>query len=184
MKTPLLYGALIALVGALLTFGLYFAGYHDTPEKMKAMQWLPGVVGLIASIICLALAMRERRVDFPADRTWGYGSALGTGVMTGLWAALFSAIVAFVYFVIVNPNFSETLHELQIASLVDKGMSQSQIDAAAPMMRKMSAPIPMTIMQTVFGFIWSVILALIIAIFFRKPLRTAEVAVDAPPPLA
>jgi hypothetical protein len=185
MKTPLIYGALMAIIGALVTYGLFFAGYHDTPEKLQASSWISTVVGVLAAVTCLALAMRERRAQHPVDQSWGYGSAFGTGVLTGLWAALFGAVLAYVYFAIINPQFGETVYQAQVAKMEAKGASSSQIDAASGFMRKFVSPVAMTLVQGIGGFIWSVILSLLVAIFFRKRdvvVETTETA--APPPLA
>lgn len=185
MKTPLLYGALMAIIGALITFGLFFAGFHDTASKFQVGQWIGSGFGLLTGIVCLALAMRERRAEYPVNRTWGYGPAVGTGVMTGLWAVLFGAVLAYVYFAIVNPNFGEFTYQMQVAKLQAKGMTPSQIEAASGVMRKFLSPVVMTIFQAIGGFVWSVILALIVAIFFRKPVAVAEPSeLETPPPVA
>lgn len=184
MKTPLLYGALMAIIGGLLTFGLFFAGYHDSAEKFETAGRIGMVVGLIASVTLMALAMRDRRAEFPGERPWGYGAALGTGVLTGMWAALFGAVVAYVYLALVNPQFSETAFQAQVAKMQAKGMSAAQIDAASGFMRKVMSPAVMTLFQTIYGFVASVVLALIIAIFFRKratPVQEGELA--SPPTL-
>lgn len=84
MKIPLTYGSLLALIGALLTFGLFLAGLHDTPEKLHLAQPITIAVMVIASIALFALAMRARRAQYPSNREWTYGSAFGTGVLTAL----------------------------------------------------------------------------------------------------
>jgi hypothetical protein len=63
MKTPLLYGCLITLASALTTFGLFFAGYHETAQKLEATQWVGSVVPFVAGVVFTALAMRERPAE-------------------------------------------------------------------------------------------------------------------------
>ncbi|HVU34061.1 MAG TPA: DUF4199 domain-containing protein [Opitutaceae bacterium] len=185
MKTYLTYGALLALVGALLTFGLYLTGFHDTTDKLKVAQWIGFAIGLPSGVACLALAMRERRNELPAGRTWGYGPAFVAGLATAGWASFFGAIVSYIYLAFVNPQMSDLAYQLQIMKLEQKGVPQERIDAAASMMHRFLTPGVMTISQTIGGFIGSVLLALIVAIFFRKAVAAAASSESAtPPPLS
>ncbi len=170
----------MALIGALSTFGLYFAGFHDAPEKLQVAQWIGSGVGIVAAVVCTALAMRERRAEYPMENEWGYGSALGVGILTGVVAAVFGAILAYIYFGIVNPQFSDVVYQAQVAKMEQKGMSSAQIDAASGMMRKMMGPVAMTVFQLIGSIVWSVILSLIVAIFFRR--RTTITPAEVEPP--
>jgi hypothetical protein len=170
MKTPLIYGAAMAIAGALLTFVMFFAGFHGSSEKMQSgtAQTL-GIVGPIAiSIIGLVLAIRDKRANTPPESPWGYGSAVGTGVLTGLFSALFGAVFAYIYMAFLNPELGNIIYETQVAKMEAQGMPQEQIDAAERMMRMMMSPGMMTLFQTIAGFLWAVVLSLILAIFFRQ----------------
>jgi hypothetical protein len=185
MKIPLTYGVIMAVAGALLTFAMFFTGMHDSVERMRSGlgQTIAWVVPLAIGIVCLCLAMRDKRNATPPDKNWGYGSALGTGVLTGLFGALFGAVFAYIYFVYINPNISEVIYQTQVAAMESKGMASEQIERAEPMMRKMMSPAMMTVFQSVMGFVWTVLLSLIIAIFFRRRTAVAAPAGDLPPTL-
>jgi membrane associated rhomboid family serine protease len=180
MKTALIYGAAMAIAGAVLTLLMYFAGFHDNAEKMAAARWVGMIGGIGIGVACLALAMREKRAGYSADQEWGYGPAFGGGVLTSLFASLFGLITAYLYFAILNPDFSEVILQTQISAMEARGMTQAQIDRAEPMLRKWMSPLAMTIMQGISGFVMSVVLALIVAIFFRKPLAGTEEAGEPP----
>lgn len=183
MKIPLIYGLLMAIVGALLTFGLYFGGFHDTPEKLQMIRWPSAGVGVIAAIGLVVLSVRARRAEYPANREWGYGSAFGTGVVTGLWACLFSAVFSFVYFAMINPQFSDVVYQLQAQTMEAKGVPADVIARQEGIMRKVMSPVGLTIVQTVQAIFGSVIFSLVIAIFLRKPLPVREsVTTEASPP--
>ena len=175
MKIPLTYGAIMAVAGAVLTLVLYFAGFHDNAEKFGAGQMIGSLGGLAISVSCLALAMREKRAAFPASSEWGYGSALGGGVLTGLVASLLGVITAYLYFVVINPGFGDFVLQAELAKLEAKGIPSSAIAQAEGMIKFMTRPGVMLGMQAVMGFIMSVVFSLIIAIFFRSR------AVAAPP---
>lgn len=173
----------MAIVGALLTYGFYFAGFHETAEKTQLSQWISMGVGLVVSIACYALAMRDRRDEFPVDKNWGYGSAVAAGVMTSLWAALLGGIAGYVYLAIINPQFSELAYQMQVAKMEKANIPSAQIEASAGMMRKFFAPGVMTGMQVFWGFISGVIISLIIAIFFRNRNLPDAPAETTPPTL-
>lgn len=71
------------------------------------------------------------------------------------------------------------IYETQVAQMQEKGMPADQIDRAEPIMRKMLAPVMMTVFQTVMGFISGVVLSLIIAIFYKR--RSTELVVPSSP---
>lgn len=74
----------MAVAAALLTLILFFTGFHDDVEGIESGlgKILSGVGSLAISIAFLALAMRDKRANTPIDASWGYGSALWTGVLT------------------------------------------------------------------------------------------------------
>ena len=168
MKTSLTYGATMAAASFALVLLLYVAGFHDSPEKMSAAQWAGGLGGIGIGIACLALAMREKRALSNPENDWGYGSALGAGILTALVGGVLGAVSGWLYFAVINPGFSDVVLQAQLAGLEAKGMSAAQIAGAEPMMKKFSSPAMMTVFQGFFGFLWSVLLSLVVAIFFRR----------------
>lgn len=173
----------MAIAGALLTFILFFAGFHGSVEAMQSgvAQTVSIVVPVLITVICLALAMRDKRESTPSDSGWGYGSALGTGVVTVLFSALFGAVFAYIYFAVLNPDMSDVIYETQVAKMEEKGMPADQIDQAEPIMRKMLSPVMMTVFQSVMGFISGVVLSLIVAIFYKR--RSTESGMPGSPPV-
>lgn len=176
---------LLAVIGALLTFGLFFAGFHDTPEKMHGSRWIAFSIGTIATVIALVLAMRAQRAAYPANKQWTYGSALGTGVLTGLWSAVFGAVFMYLYVGIINPNFRDVLHQMQVHAMEAKGLSADRIAQSERVLNIFLSPLAVTIAQFVNGVVGTVILSLIVAIFVRKPLAAvpgsdADAAVEPP----
>jgi hypothetical protein len=180
MKIPLVYGLLMTVVGALLMFGLFFAGFHETPDKLAQVRWPSAGVSVLASVVLLGLAMRGQRAENPPAKEWGYGSAFGTGVLTAMWGCLFSAVVSYVYFAYVNPQFGDVVYQLQMQTMQASGAPAARIEAAEKMTRMFLSPIPLTIIQLLQSFIVLVIASLLVAIFVRKP--TATAGLEAEPP--
>ena len=174
----------MAIAGALLTFALFFGGFHDSVEKMQSSfaQTIAVLGPLLIAVVCLALAMRDKRSTTPADAPWGYGSALGVGVLTALFGALFSAVFAYIYFAFLNPGMADVLYDMQMAKLEEQGSSSQQIEGAEKMMRMMLSPAVMSIFQTISGFLMTTVVALVVAIFFKN--RPAlQYGSQLPPPL-
>lgn len=181
MKIALAYGFAMALGGALLALLLFFAGFHDAPEKLQAGQWIGTAASIAIGVGGLSLAMREKRAAFPADETWSYGNALGVGLLAGFFAALFGAVFGALYFHVVHPGMSDVILQAQLAAMEAKGLSPAQIERAEPMLRKWMSPAMLTVMQVFFGCVWNVVLALVVAIFFRR--RASDDPAAVPPPL-
>lgn len=177
MKIPFTYGAIMAVAAAVFTLLLYFAGLHDNPEKFGTGQLLGMLGGLAIGVTCLALAMREKRATHPPTANWGYGSALGGGVLTGLVASVLGIITGYLYFAVIHPGFGDLVLQVELAKLEAKGVPASAIAQAEGMIKFMTRPGMMIAMQAVVGFFWTVVLSLIIAIFFRQRV------VAAPPPI-
>ena len=181
MKNYLIYGSVMAMAGALLTLIMFFAGFHSDVEKMQSgvAKGIGYIVPTAIAITVIVLGTRAQRAAISADKSFGYGQALGTGVMIALFAALFNIVFSYLYFALINPNFSDVVYQAQVAAMEAKGMSSAQIEGAEPMMRKMMSPVALTIFGTVFGFIWSVLISLITAAFLKRP--ASDELVDAPP---
>ncbi len=168
MKTTLTYGFYSALAGALLTLAFYFAGFHESPEKMETAHNAGIVLGLIIGIAVLIFGIKEKRELTPSDASWGYGSALGTGVLIGLFAALMIAVFNYCYFAFINPGFTDVVFQAQVAKMEAKGLSATQIEQAEPIMRKFMSPVAMTISGFIIGLVANTVLSLILAAFLKN----------------
>jgi len=168
MKTSLTYGFIMALASSLLSLGFFFTGFHDEVTKLQTAQNIAMVLGLAIAVVCLLMGMKEKRELTPADGKWGYSSALGTGIMVGLFGALFSTIYTYCYFTFINPNMSELIFQVQVLKMEAKGMTDTQISQAEPMIRKMMSPVIMTVMSLFMIFITNMVLSLIVAIFVKN----------------
>ncbi len=182
MKTTFLYGLGMAIAGAVLNFILYFAGMHDTPEKLQSSQTVGMVAGLVITVAGLVLAIRARRDETPLDEDFGYGRALGAGTLTALWGSLFGNLFNVAYMTVINPGLADVTREMQINAWEEQGLTPEQIDQAEGFLNMMSNPALQFVFGFIFAFLFSFVFALIIAAFIR---RSAEESFDeaAPPPL-
>jgi hypothetical protein len=178
MKTPLFYGLYMALGGLVLNMILYFLNFHTDVEKFSTGQWIGGIAGLLLAIACIALGTKARRDELPATEDFGYGRALGTGVMIGVFSCVFGLVTNFLYTRVINPGFREVIIAAQSAKMEAKGLSQAQIERMADMMRSPMGTVINTVFIIIGGMIVFVVISLITAAIFKRP------ATNAQPPVA
>ena len=176
MKTTFIHGIGIAIAGAILTFALYFLGFHDSVEKLGTAQTIGMVGGFAISIGGLTLAIRARRDETPADEPFGYGRALGAGTLTTLWSAIFGTLFHVLYTAVINPGMQDIIVENELNKLEAQGMTAAQIESAEGMIQMMTGPVIQSVFALIFGFLFGFIISLVVSIFLRRE------AVDSIPP--
>ena len=169
MKTYLTYGFYMALGGALLLLALFFLGFHSDPAKLSTAQWVQGCGGLVISIACIVLGTKARRAEVPATEEFGYGSALGAGVMITLFAALFGMVTTYLYGTVINPNFTDVMMQAQAAAFEDKGVPADKIEQIQKASAMFMKPAVTAVFGFVFGMIFGTIISLITAAFLKRP---------------
>lgn len=169
MKTCSIYGFIAALAGAFLALVLYFLGYHTDPAKMAAAQWIGSGGGTLIIIVCMVVGVRARRAEAPAPEPFGYGRALGAGVQVALVWSILSAVFNFAYVAFINPGFAELMVQYKMDQLQAKGISGADLDRAEKYTRMLLNPVPAAISTLIYLFILGFIIALIVAIFLKRP---------------
>lgn len=171
MKTCLVYGFAMSLAGAVLNLALYFLGYHSDPAKLGLAQGIGSLGGLAIGITCIVLGTKARRAELPANEEFGYGRALGTGVMIVLFGALLGIVTNYLYFAVINPGMTDIIVQSQLEKMEAKGMSGVQLEQAEKMIRIMTNP-PI---QAAFGFLggmfFGTVISLITSAFLKRPAR-------------
>lgn len=169
MKTCALYGFAIALADSLLILALFFLGFHSEPEKLQAAKMIGGLGALAIGITFTVLGVKARRSEVPETEAFGYGSALGAGVLISLVASVLMAVFNYVYSAFINPGLSDILIQDQLDRMQAKGISGSQAEKAERILRFIMSPGVYAAYMLVVGFIFAVVLSLIIAAFLKRP---------------
>jgi hypothetical protein len=177
MKTYLTYGFAMAVGGMLLTLVLFFLGFHSSADKLSAANWLGFIGGCGIGIACIVLGTKVRRAEVPATEEFGYGRALGTGVMITLFAALFGIVTTYLYFQLINPGFLDLTVQARLDEMEAKGVSGAALEQAEKMVRMMMKPAIMAAFGFVGGMINGPIISLITAAFLKRTVS------DEPPAL-
>ena len=181
MKTYLTYGFAMAFGGALVVFAMFFLGMHDSAEKLDTAQWIQTCLGLAIGIACIVLGTKARRAEVPAGEPFGYGSALGAGVMITLFAALIGLFTNYLYGAVINPHFTDVMMQSQADKLTAKGVPSDKIEQIQKMTAVMMKPPVMAVVGFMSGMLFGTIISLITAAFLKRP--AVENLTDSPPPL-
>lgn len=171
MKTYLVYGFGITLANAVLTLGLYFAGYHSDPAKIGSAQWIISAGSFLITVTGIVLGTKARRAEWPAHENFSYGSALGAGVMIVLFTALFSMVTNYIYFALINPGLTDLMVQSQVAKFEAKGMSSAQIEQVEKGIRAFSRPPIQAALGFIGGMIFGTVISLITSAFLQRQAR-------------
>ena len=181
MKIYLTYGGAMAIANALVMFALFFAGLHDTSAKLDTAQWIQICTSVIIGVACIVLGTKARRATVPATESFGYGSALGTGVLITLFAALIGIFTGLLYTSVVNPHFSEVIVQAQADKLAEKGIPADKIEQIQKVTATMMKPPVMAVMGFVSSLFFGTLISLVTAAFLKRP--AVEDFGESPPPL-
>lgn len=174
MKTPLVYGSLSAIAGAIIILALFFLGYHSEVEKLGAAKWIGGIAGLAVGISCLVLGVKARREEIPEAEGFSFGRAMGTGVLISVVSSFLSSVFYFVYLKVINPGFTDLMIQDTLDKMQAKGMSSDQLAGAEKGMHFFMAPALQSVMNLFGGVIFGVVLSLIVAAFLKRPAPAAQ----------
>lgn len=178
MKTTFIYGIGIAVASFMMGLILFFAGFHSDADKLPTGQIIGSIGAVIITVVGLVLALKARREEFAPEEGFGYGRALGTGVLTSLWSSILGAILTIVYATVINPGMQEMIIESEIAKLEEQGIPAANIEQAEGIMTFMTSPAMMGVSNLIMSFVFGFIFSLIIAAFLKR----APVDVVPPPP--
>ena len=159
MKTALNFGLMTA--GAMIVYSLilYVLDLDQNP-------WLPyfSYVLLIGGIY---LGSKSYRDNYRGGYIT-YGNAVLAGFLISLAASVIVAIYTYFFFAFINPDAMAEMLAVAEEGMLEKGMSEEEIDQALAISRKMMSPGIMTIWAIFGNAIAGLILSLITSIFVKK----------------
>ncbi|MSU49891.1 MAG: DUF4199 domain-containing protein [Opitutus sp.] len=171
----------MAIAGAVLAVSLYLLGFHSDPAKLGTAQIVGTVGALGIGIVCITAGTKARRADIPAAEEFGYGRALGTGVMIALFASLFGIGTSFLYARVINPEFVDIIVQAQVQKLEARGMSGAHVEAAEKMIRMMSEPVVQAVSGFLGGVFFGTLISLVTAACLKRPAAPETFDDPAPP---
>lgn len=164
LRHGLIWGAVSIAVGLI---GYLMGIDPANPEGNIGAQISLGLVGFLVSIWAVRAAIMYHR-----DQELGGYLSLGRGVkigaLSGVVAGALGAVWMILYTTVINPGFSESMREAQMAQFESQGMSEEQIETAVNMAGWFTNPVFLGFSQLFGSLVTGLILGLIIGAVFKR----------------
>jgi len=152
------YGVIIAL--AVIVFSLILFLLNLTESGLKYISY----VILLAGIFLAQLNFRNKYLGGYIE----YGKAFTVGMLTSLFLALIMGIYTFIFVKYIDPGAMEEGMALAEQKMMNKGMSDAEIEQGMAIARKFSGVGLATFFVVLGYFVIGMIISLITAIFVKK----------------
>ncbi|MCW0484394.1 DUF4199 domain-containing protein [Prolixibacteraceae bacterium A06] len=158
-KSAMTYGLYLGIALILYNVLLYVAG-----------QNLNTTLGLVSYLI-MAAGVFYSQIHYRNTELNGfisYSQALGFGIVVMLFAGVIQSLYSVILIKYLDPSILDQIRVMQEEALMERGMSDEQIEAVGQMMTKMQSPLVIAISGLLtFGFI-GFIISLVTSIFVKK----------------
>ena len=152
-------GLILGLIGVVYTLVLYFLDLYSNQPL--------GYLFLVIQIFILIYLIKMYRDNY-LHGMMTFGKGLGAGMVICVYSAIISAIFAYILFKFIDTGLIDKQMALAEEKLLERGMSQSQIDAAMVIQKKIMIPEVMAPISLVSSIFLGLITSLIAAAFTRK----------------
>ncbi len=158
-KSAMIYGLYIGIFFTLFSVLLYVTGQTTN----KAL----GYISFPLYALAIVLAQIHYR-NSELNGVISYGQAVGFAVAAMLFSGIISALYTMILYSFIDPGLVQQMKTIQEEALMQKGMTEEQVDAAMSIMSKMMTPGYMSIMG-LFGSVFiGTIVSLVSSIFVKK----------------
>lgn len=158
-KTNLTNGIILGLVGIVYSLVMYFLDL--------SLNSIQGYVFILIQIVVLYFLVKLYRDNFMHGMIT-FGQALGAGVVICLYYSIIIAIFTYILYAFIDTNLIDKMLAMTEEKLLDRGLSQSQVDAGMSVQSRIMKPAfiaPISIFGNMFQ---GLIMSLIVAAFVRK----------------
>lgn len=159
LKTALNFGLMTA--GAMVVYSLilYVLDLDQNP-------WLP-YLSYVLLIGGIYLGSKSFRDNYRGGYIT-YGSAVMSGFLIGIVASVIVAVYTYIFFTYINPDAIQEAMTLAEEKLLERGMSEDEVDEAMALSGKMMSPGIMTAMAFFGNMVAGLIISLITSIFVKR----------------
>ncbi len=158
-KATLNPGIFLGLVLVLYSLLLYFTDQMTNKNL--------GYISLVIMIVGLFFGIKSFR-DNARGGFLTYGQAVGAGAVISLYAAILSAIFAYVLYAYIDPDLVQKVLEVSRDKLMEKGLSDEQIEMSMKISSKFVKPWIMSVSAIFNGVVFGTLISLILGIFLKR----------------
>ncbi|MDD3875331.1 MAG: DUF4199 domain-containing protein [Bacteroidales bacterium] len=158
-KSAMYYGAIIGI----LLVSVILLSYVFNMTTQRAIGYFQYII-IVGGITLAQIKYRNNNLN----GYMSYGKALGFGTLTIFYASVITGFFTYILYAFIEPGLIEQILEMTEQAMVDKGMSDEEIDMALTFSRKFTSPTILAVSavfgSTFIGFLFS----LITSIFTKK----------------
>jgi hypothetical protein len=158
-KSAMIYGLYIGIVLTLFSVILYVTG-QSTNKSL-------GYISFPLYIICIVFAQIHYR-NTELNGEIRYGQAVGFATAAMLFSGIISALYMIILYSFIDPGLIDQMKALQEEAMLQRGMTEDQIEAAMAISSKMFTPGWMSIMGLISSVVMGTIVSLVSSIFIKK----------------
>ena len=157
-RTAALYGLYLGIALTLFSVILYVAGQSQNKTLLLITYPLMAI-----GIIMTQINYRDRELDGVIS----YGQAVGFGVAVMFFVGIISALYSIIIFN-VDPSLIDQMKIAQEEDMLQKGMSEEQIEASMAITSVIMTPVGLSIMSLLGSVFIGTIVSLITSIFVKR----------------
>lgn len=158
-KTAMIYGLYIGVIIMLYSVILYVTGQTQNTTLGYLSFLIYGGTIVIAQI---------HYRNHVLDGSITYSQALGFGVAIMLFSGIVTALYTMILYSFIDPTLVDQMKTMQEEAMLQKGMSEDQIEAAMSVASKMMTPGWMSIMGLLGSVLIGTLISLISSAFVKK----------------
>jgi hypothetical protein len=150
-----------AIITGLISSVYFLVLYLLKAETSKVGGW----IGYLILIAIMYLGIKDYR-DKDLGGYINFGKSFSTGILIAFFAGIIYAIFVLIFISFVDTNFINNILQISEQNMIDKGMSQEQIEMGMKYSKMFVSPIMLTVFTVIgyafFGMIFSLILSAIL----------------------
>ena len=161
-KSGLMLGVYLAIVVILYSVILYVTGLG-----FNKMAGYASIGILVIGIVIIQISYKKQQ-----DNILTYGQGVGISVISMLSVGVISMVYTYLLYVVIDPDYYQQfllfMEEQTMAALLDKGMSEDQIQMSLDIQQKLQTPVILAGGALLNSVIIGLIVSLISSIFIKK----------------
>ncbi|MFP4060507.1 MAG: DUF4199 domain-containing protein [Bacteroidales bacterium] len=169
-NTSLLQSALVN--GLILALGVIIYSVLIYIMDLTTSQ-IAGYISYLVIAGLLVFGIKSYR-DNVLGGTISYGRSLGFGMLMLLFGGILYAVYTYIMFKFIDPGLMDKTMAVAEEKMLERGLSDEQIEMALEMSRKWTSPGMTAIGAFIGTVVWGFILSLIVSIFMKKEAAPAE----------
>jgi hypothetical protein len=158
-KANLMNGLILGLTGVIYSLIVYFLDLSLNP--------IQGYIFMVIQIVILYFLVKSYRDNYMHGMI-SFGQALGAAIIICLYYSIIIALFTYILYAFIDPDLIDKTLAMAEEKLLERGLGQSQIDAAMSVQAKIMKPAFIAPMSIFGNMLQGLIMSLIVAAFVRK----------------